>query len=120
MKQILTVLFAIVIFSCNQDSRTQNILKIEGNNDTCYTLTDSVKRQVDIIENTLEDTILLGFGVVPPKYIGKFNYLGVDGKTDALIYPQTPTELMPKIATICVNLYEKRRAKGFVVLKFKD
>jgi len=120
MKKIPIFLLVALILSCKSNPKTSNVFKIEGSKDSCYKFTDSVKRQVEIIENTLQDTVLLGFTVVPPKYVGNFNYLGIDGRNDAVIYPETPEQLMPKTTMICINLYKQRKVKGYLILKVKN
>gem|GEM_PF-4796997 len=113
-------LFSALVMSCQSGPQASNVLKIEVTKDSCYKLIDSANRHIEIIENTLQDTVVLGFAVLPPKYVGNFNYLRSDERVDAAIYPETPEHLMPKTKMICINLYARRKNKGHLVIKFKD
>ncbi len=116
LSTIIFLLFLMV--SCKSKSKTDKIFQIEVIKDSCYYLMDSAKRKVEIIENTLEDTILFGFAILPPGYIGQFEYLRSDESNDAMIYAETPKKNWPKTKMFCVNLYQKKPNKGKVVIKY--
>jgi hypothetical protein len=89
--------------------------------DTCFTLLDvngksiDATRKMEIIENTLDDSALLGFSVISPDYLGSFNYLQKDS---SLIYPEMPERYWPKTNTICVHQYNKKPVQGKLVIKY--
>ena len=70
---------------------------------------------MEIIENTLDDSALLGFGIIAPDYLGSFNYLQKDS---VLIYPEMPESYWPKTNTICVHQYKEKPVQGKVVIKY--
>jgi hypothetical protein len=114
-------LFALTILciSCVSGSVSEHTVTIEAKTDSCYLLQDSVSRKIEIIENTLDDTTILGLGVLPPGYTGEFIYVQFGTATDAAMYPGTPEELMPETNMFCINLYQKRPAAGYVVIRYK-
>lgn len=99
-KQYLpSLIILLCIFSCN--AQTTNLanktIVIEGEiKDTiiCFKKNSSdtflIYREVDIIENTNVDTLLLGFSIIPPKFTGKIRFIqqGLDETQAAYIHGQ--------------------------------
>ena len=118
MKLILALLVCFTIFSCGSNSQPPGALVVFGLKDSCYNLQDSVmhkpiaaSRELEIIQNTLEDTVVLGFAIVAPGYTGKFRYLGGYD-------PDISDEQLPKLSKICVGLYQRRPSKGKLIIKY--
>ena len=77
-----------------------------------------VNRGIEIIKNTLTDTVLLGLAVVPAGYIGEFRYLRVSDSVVAPFDPNLDISILPKTKTICINLYQRRAAQGELIIKY--
>jgi hypothetical protein len=124
MKHISVILIIVVvaIFGCKHKNEMLTITINISNPDTCFELSagDSVlyRRDIEILENTLSDTIGLGFAVVYPRETGKHPYLR-DG--NELLYLVTPSDIedQPPIRTICFDAHQKKPAHGTITLRLK-
>ena len=129
-KQILYLLCAISMFLSCRDSDREGVQKtfnidignMNGKNiEVCVPISkenydSAFQRKIKIIENSISDTIILGFGVVPPNYIGTFYYSkhkDEEGKSVALY----EAEQNPPIKEICYSKY-KNNADGKLVIEF--
>ena len=119
MKAIISVLVLICIMSCQTKGQTTTI-RLEAQHDSCYILKDSASRIVEILENTLSDTVIFGASVVYPKYTGIYKYLRLDKRVDFLFDPQTPEKYLPKTKLLCLSLYQNRRANGYLLIRLKN
>lgn len=78
-----------------------------------------VSRKVIILENTLTDTILLGFTIVSPKYTGEVIYLQQDTVTSrSLYYVNGDSEVLPKTNKLCLHLYQNKLANGKIRVQY--
>lgn len=117
----ILIIVVIVIFGCKHKNETLTVTINISNPDTCFELSadDSVlfRRDIEVLENTLSDTIGLG-GVLYPGQTGKRPYLK---KGDEYLYVVTPEEVedLSPIRTICFNAYLKRPVHGRLRLRFK-
>jgi hypothetical protein len=125
MKPILACLL-IIALSC-QDSRTRpNAATIEiiPLRDSCYHLMlkgqeIAANRKLNILENTLTDTILLGFTIVAPNYTGEVIYLQKDTVTSNSFYQSSgDDENLPKTKSLCIHLYQKKAANGKIRVQY--
>ena len=125
MKLIL-ILIAGLILSCNSSrSQRAGTITIKVFNDTCYYLLGSsdaaqleINRKLEILENTLSDTILLGTSVLPVGYKGTLEYRRVSDTINSPYAPDIDVSLLPKAKTICVNLYQRRPVQGILKIKY--
>lgn len=77
----------------------------------------SFDREINIIENRLTDTIVIGLSVVPPSYVGKLFYSRFeedDGKLVAL-YQKSKN---PPIKEVCFSKYRNTTSKGILIMEF--
>ncbi len=125
MKFIIIFFAVYLICSCNSKSQNTSTLKIFPENDSCYYLRNDKTneiieafRKIRIVENTLTDTISLGFVILPPRYVGEFFYLRVDERVDAAIDPELDDKYWPKTRMFCINLYEHKPVKGKLVIQY--
>jgi len=125
MKLTINLLTCIVILSCNSNSQKSGIIVVSALKDSCYNLQDTITkkpieafRELEIIQNTLDDTIGLGFAILQPGYSGKFRYLRGNENQNGAYDPEISDEYLPKTKTICVDLYQRRPAKGKLVIKY--
>ena len=127
MKLIIVFIPLLIFLPCKSNSpepqKGTATIKISGIKDSCYYLGNSGKpieafRKVEILENTMTDTIVLGYAVVYPGYVGEFPYLRMDGRVDAAIDPETPEKFWPKTKMFCVNLYQRKVVQGELTIKY--
>lgn len=127
MKMELTNFFIyfylLFIAGCNQQRTIEKIVEIgEQPVKNCYYIIDdqsdtlNFKRRIRVKENTLSDTIIFGFGVLPPKYIGFVEYTILKDKNDVevmldLNYVNPPTN------NFCFNVYKNEKVNGKIVLE---
>ncbi len=109
-------------YSCS--SQKSGILTIDfKGKDTCIFLKDetgkpiSIDRKLIISENTVSDTIAIGFSVVYPKTPDKMIYIKLDDRTDMAIYDEAYPDL-PKTDRIWIHLYENRFCTGTLKIKY--
>lgn len=108
-------------FSCAQ--KNKGIIKIELNGDSVkvYAIDEpkniKVFRELTILENTLTDTILLGYSVVPVNYIGKILYTK-EGETALYIDEHADVKSLPKIDSIFVYRFNNRVVKGKLLIEY--
>ena len=69
------------------------------------------------MENTLQDTLILGYSVVYPGYTGKFDYLRAN-LNEVIDKREVPYNDWPKTNTLCINLYQKRPVHGYLKIKY--
>ena len=121
---VLFISLSLCFFSCNNKLQTTKILAISIAKDSCYILLDSVGKPVSalrsmkIIENTLSDSIQIGFAVIPRGYIGEIPYLRFDTSRDKCIDPEIDKKYWPKTGMICINLYLHRPFKGEIKIQY--
>jgi len=124
---ILLTSFSFCFCACykNKKASTTKILTINTSVDSCYVLLDSTGRPVSayrkmkILENSLSDSILIGFAVIPPGRLGEMGYYRVDTSVDKCFDPKYGTEDLPKTPMICLNLYLKRNFKGEIKIEYE-
>ncbi len=75
-----------------------------------------VFRQMRIIENTLTDTISVGFSIVVPGEIRNFIYRRTGENSGS--HPEQPLETLPKTYEICVNKYKGRSVNGGIKIQY--
>ena len=120
----LFIISSVYLFSCTKKNNSR-ILTINISKDSCYVLLDSAGKPITafrgmkILENSLSDTIGIGFGIISPGYIGKIGYYRVDTSVDKCFDPKYGTEKLPKTPMICVDLYLKRNFKGEIKLEYE-
>jgi hypothetical protein len=120
---IFLIFFSIGCRESRRDAHT-GIIEIEPKQDSCYTLKENgqimqVSRRFIILENTLTDTILLGFTIVSPKYTGEVIYLQQDTVTSrSLSYLNGDSEVLPKTNKLCLHLYQNKLANGKIRVQY--
>ena len=73
-------------------------------------------RELEILENTLSDTVVIGWGVLPQGYKGRHNYLLPGEYTE----DQEDVNNLPKIPEICISRFHKRAPSyGKVIIRFR-
>ena len=112
----------MAIYGCKDKKEMLTITINISNPDTCFELSagDSVlyRRDIEILENTLSDTIGLGFAVVYPRETGKHPYLR-GGRELFYVIDSSQVKDLPPIRTICFDAYLKRPVHGTITLRFK-
>lgn len=117
---IYLILIVLVFFSCTKKSYLDiDASKIEQK-DKCFNINDekgvsiSVNRKIKIIENTLTDTISMGYAIVYPGETGDFtNYRF---KENGMLDPEASS--LPLMKEICVHKYMNKVVKGKLKLEF--
>ena len=72
----------------------------------------TASRVVEIIENTFKDTIVIGYGVLYPGYVGRFNYL-------KNVYTKgLPEKSWPPTTELCINPYQNRLVEGRLIIRY--
>ena len=112
----LSIIFTLLIYSCSQVSLVkERTISLTALKDSCYFLSDSANRKFQIIENTFQDTVALGFGILYPRYTGNFTYLKTG---DGMIYQASQDQKLSSTGSFCIGLYQNRKVKGKVVIKY--
>jgi hypothetical protein len=117
---VILLVFIGLTIGCKRPSLESRILEI-NKFDTCYTFKDSnnklmsVSRRIQITRNTINDTISIGYSILPPRYTGELIYTreGV-----LLLYDGTEVENMPKTDSICFENYKGRKPTGSISIQF--
>lgn len=73
----------------------------------------NVNRELKILENTLTDTLAIGFGIVAPGQIGKIVDLRSE---DGLLYDEVLD--LPKTDRLYVNKYKNKAVRGKLKILF--
>ena len=90
----------------NSDADCFNFINAEG--DTLYIN----RKNIEVIENTINDTILIGYTILPPGKLGKIKYSKTEDNLSLnLKYKNPPTK------EICYSYYRNKPAKGALILK---
>lgn len=124
--QYFIIVVQLLSSGCKTEAQRTGYIVLEAKKDSCYWIIDSthqkaieVSRTIEIVENTLEDTIGLGFAIVHPNQTGKFKYLrSNESPQSGVIYYETPDEQLPKTKTFCIDLYQRRSVKGYLKIKY--
>lgn len=121
---VISIIAAISIYGCKTRKNETLTATINITNpDTCFDLSagDSVlfRRDIEILENTLSDTIGLGFGVVAPNRLGKMIYMQ-NGVNDVVYYePALGTHNLSPINSVCFQPYRNKKAESYLKIKFQ-
>jgi hypothetical protein len=114
----MIVLAALVTMSFIYKLSGNYVLTITSSRDSCYALKHSAYRVMEIIENTLTDTVVLGGGIVFPGYTGEFKYIMVGTKREAAWDPNSGLFRWAKTEHICFYQLRNRVTKGKLVIKY--
>lgn len=96
-----------------------------GETEICADITKNGKsqynfdREINIIENRLTDTIVVGLSVVPPNYVGKLFY-GRFEEEDGEIVALYQKSKNPPIKKICFSKYLNTTSKGVLLMEFTN
>ena len=124
---ILLFLIASSIFSCSEYGTITITAKDLKAVDNCFPIKVankkvSVSREVEVVENTLTDTVGLGFAILAPKYTGKFEYARMGNGLVDTDFGTAVTDY-PNISEICIDLQmgkmERKPKEGKHVIRFK-
>ena len=83
--------------------------------DTCFQLPIEANRTIEIVENTVTDTVDLGYVVYFPGQTGKFTYRRY-GK--GFIDVDLPDDMLPSTNEICIGRYQNREVTGYIKIKY--
>ncbi|MHB1107104.1 MAG: hypothetical protein ACYCZ2_12140 [Lutibacter sp.] len=118
-KVILFIGVSVFFASCSE--QVEKVINININtNEKCYYFIDNkidtitFHRNLIIVENTLNDTVIIGQSILAPKQIGKFEYSKLGNKNDISLnidYDNPPTN------RICVYPFKGKKSFGKIKLK---
>jgi hypothetical protein len=115
----------VTLLCCKTKSQSTGLLQLDVEMDSCYLLKsfDGVKdlrisRDIEIVENTISDTCILGASIITPKQIGKIKYLQIDRRTDAVLDPDSDLSNQPKTSMLCIHSYLKKKVTGKLLIKY--
>jgi hypothetical protein len=122
--RILVIIFMVVLSpaACYNNNK-QNLPLTEvfeisfAGVDTCISLKkwDSIinaTRRLDIVSNSLTDTVVFGTSILPPRYVGEFWYLQIDNRRDISEYPGNDINVMSRTKMLCIHPTPYTRARG--------
>lgn len=123
-KTLLLLFSFLIITSCSQLKKEQKIVK-ELNVNTeknlefvayFYEKSDTIKfnRNIKIIENTLNDTIIFGHSLLAPEFLGQIEYTKFKNKNDITLdlrYANPPAD------RICISKYKEKKARGILKIE---
>ena len=131
--KIIPIFFSVLLLFCREPS--SNLLEkvITLNNislDTTITFKNNVKdsllifREIEILENNNDDTLLLGYSIIHPKYIGKLRFIQCDmDKSNAAYLPkELDTKNLnnySKLFTLTFHNKKENNTKKIKLLKLK-
>ena len=102
---------------CNKQQK--NSVEIDFSRlDTCFALIDGqdnkilAARELEIVENSLTDSIAIGFGVLPPNYLGKIFY---SQEGNVMLYRGDKNS---RTDSLCFNYYNGRRSRGKIKIEY--
>lgn len=111
----------IILGSCEGHSYIKKQIKVNtGNGEQCFyfstTNLDTLKfnRHIQILKNTLNDTILFGYGILAPGQVGNVGYTRLGNRNDAALNLNYKN---PKTDRICISPYKKKEVKGILLIK---
>lgn len=125
MKKVLFIITIVFLFNSCSKNKGEFTEVIKVDNATfkkCYFFknknSDTLKfvRNIQILENTLNDTILLGNAILYPKYLGEFEYTQLEDKDDIILdlrYRNPPGD------RICINSYKEKKSEGVLKIRLK-
>lgn len=118
-KVILLIGVSLFFASCSKP--VEKVININiDTNEKCYYFINSkmdtiiFDRNLIIVENTLNDTIVIGQNILVPKQIGEFEYSKLDNRNDISLnidYDNPPTD------RICVYPFKEKKSFGMIKLK---
>lgn len=123
MKNVFIIISIILLSISCDESKTEyiEVVKIDSLiSKKCFFFesknSDTLKfvRNIEILENTIDDTLLLGNAILAPRYLGEFEYIQFEDKDDIILdlqYTNPPSD------RICIHPYNDKTPEG--VLKFK-
>lgn len=118
----MIIVFVLAFISCNQKkNKIIESFNVDSSlSKDCHFFKDKYSdtlkfsRKIIILENTINDTILLGNSILPPNLTGEFEYTQLKARKDIhldLRYKNPPAD------RICINNYKEKNSKGH--LKFQ-
>ena len=124
MKTVYTIILMFLFFSCDKkNNEFIKVIKVDTSlNKNCSLFkninSDTLKflRKIEIIENTLNDTIILGIGILPPNYLGEFEYTQFEDKDDVTLDLRY---INPPANRICIQSYNQKKSIGILKLRLK-
>lgn len=107
----------LLISGCSYEKKVLQTVEVNTEiNEKCYFFkvasdTLKFKRSIKIVKNSISDTIILGYGVLFPKFIGYYDYSRFKGGVLDLNYPNPPAD------RICISAYKNRISGGELIFE---
>ncbi len=117
--KFLFIFFTFCFITSTASCQNYKILKLNAASDSCFTLPQEAYREIEIVENTLTDTIGLGYSILAPEKLGTFIYRRAHKGNDGLLYLEMSQSKWPKTPKFCFDEYKKRKAKGYIIIKYR-
>ena len=122
----LTIMYSLLLLiSCNKNTIVTKTINVEIESETkekCFFLKenklDTLKfnRYLKIIKNTLTDTIVIGQGLLTPKYLGVIAYTKLGNRDDVMLDVEYEN---PQADRICISSYKNKKSSGVLIFQLE-
>ncbi len=134
--KLIYIFALIIVLSSCEDGGNRNGSKVKDKKnlrselfeiefhgvDTCTVLRSddtliSAFREIEIIKNSMSDTVVFGTSLLLPQYTGEFLYLQIDNRRDITEYPETGIMFMSRTSMLCIHPTPFTKANGRIQVK---